>query len=109
MPGSGLGSCSRGVGPLRSEGQLNDRVRAQAEIAVALLDLSGPDWSKVRNFLNDRRSLAFLDRCTAGWSRRNRVACGVRPWHGDGGCVTAGFSLRRRGWPWCKPSPATAN
>ena len=26
------------------------------------MDLAGPDWSKVRNFLNDRRSLAFLDR-----------------------------------------------
>jgi hypothetical protein len=25
-------------------------------------DLTGPDWSKVRNFLNDPRSLAFLDR-----------------------------------------------
>jgi hypothetical protein len=43
-------------------GRLNDRVRAAAEIAEALKDLTGPDWSKVRNFLNDARSLAFLDR-----------------------------------------------
>jgi hypothetical protein len=44
------------------DGRLNDRARAESEIAVALLDLSGPDWSKVRNFLNDPRGLAFLDR-----------------------------------------------
>jgi hypothetical protein len=43
-------------------GRLNDRTRAGSEIAAALLDLSGSDWSKVRNFLNDPRSLAFLDR-----------------------------------------------
>jgi hypothetical protein len=45
-----------------SDGQLNERGRAQAEIAAALGELTGPDWSKVRNFLNDPRSLAFLDR-----------------------------------------------
>jgi len=44
------------------DGRLNDRSRAQAEIATALGDLTGPDWSTVRNFLNDPRSLAFLDR-----------------------------------------------
>lgn len=44
------------------EGRLNDRVRAAAEIAGAMKDLTDPDWSKVRNFLNDSRSLAFLDR-----------------------------------------------
>ncbi len=44
------------------DGQLNDRSRAQAEIAAAVKDLTGPDWSKVRNFLTDPRSLAFLDR-----------------------------------------------
>jgi hypothetical protein len=43
-------------------GRLNDRACATAEIAEALKDLTGPDWSKVRNFLNDSRSLAFLDR-----------------------------------------------
>jgi hypothetical protein len=43
-------------------GHLNTRADAEAEIAIALTDLSGPDWSKVRNFLNDTRSLNFLDR-----------------------------------------------
>jgi hypothetical protein len=45
-----------------ADGWLNDRSRAEAEIACALKDLTGPEWSKVRNFLNDPRSLAFLDR-----------------------------------------------
>jgi hypothetical protein len=44
------------------DGHLNDRARAESEIAVALRDLPGPDWSAVRNFLNDPRGLAFLDR-----------------------------------------------
>jgi hypothetical protein len=44
------------------DGRLNDRVCATTEIAAALKDLTGPDWSKVRNFLNDPRSLTFLDR-----------------------------------------------
>jgi hypothetical protein len=46
----------------RADGQLNDRGHAQAEIAEILKDLRGADWSKVRNFLNDSRSLSFLDR-----------------------------------------------
>jgi hypothetical protein len=44
------------------EGRLNDRDRAAATIAAAVKDLSGPDWAKVRNFVRDPRSLAFLDR-----------------------------------------------
>jgi hypothetical protein len=44
------------------DGRLNDRTRAVAEITAAVADLTGPDWSKVRNFLNDPRSLAFLER-----------------------------------------------
>jgi hypothetical protein len=44
------------------DGRLNDRARAEAEIAAALKDLAGPDWAKVRNSLGDRRSLTFLDR-----------------------------------------------
>jgi len=44
------------------DGRLNDRDRAAAAIAEAVKDLTGPDWSKVRNVLNDPRSLAFLDR-----------------------------------------------
>jgi hypothetical protein len=44
------------------DGRLNDRIRAAAEIAAALKDLAGPEWSKVRNFLTDPRSLAFFER-----------------------------------------------
>jgi len=44
------------------DGRLNHRAHAAAEIAAALKDLAGPDWAKVRNSLNDARSLAFLDR-----------------------------------------------
>ena len=46
----------------RPDGRLNDRSAAEAEITAALPGLPGTDWSKVRNFLRDRRSLAFLDR-----------------------------------------------
>jgi hypothetical protein len=46
----------------RADGQLNDRGHAHAEITEALKDLRGADWSKVRNFLSDSRSLSFLDR-----------------------------------------------
>jgi hypothetical protein len=45
-----------------ADGRLNDRIRAEAEIATALKGLAGPEWSKVRNFLTDPRSLNFLDR-----------------------------------------------
>jgi hypothetical protein len=45
-----------------SEGRLNHRGRAEAEIAAVLPDLAGAEWSKVRNFLGDPRSLTFLDR-----------------------------------------------
>jgi hypothetical protein len=44
------------------DGRLNDRSHAEVEITEALKGLIGPDWSKVRNFLNDPRSLSFLDR-----------------------------------------------
>jgi hypothetical protein len=44
------------------DGRLNDRPRAAAEIVAAVRDLSGPEWSRVRNFLTDPRSLSFLDR-----------------------------------------------
>jgi hypothetical protein len=45
-----------------AEGRLNDRTRAEAEIAAALADLSGPEWKTARSFLRDRRGTAFLDR-----------------------------------------------
>jgi hypothetical protein len=43
------------------EGRLNDRAQAESEIAAALDVLTGPAWSKVRNYLTDPRSLQFLD------------------------------------------------
>jgi hypothetical protein len=46
----------------RADGQLNDCGHAWAEIAEALKGLTGADWSKVRNFLTDPRSLSFLGR-----------------------------------------------
>ena len=76
-----------------SDGRLNDRGRAEAEIAAAVQDLTGPDWSKVRNFLNDPRSLAFLDRMHGRLERPNLRRSGARRWPGVGGCVTAGRSL----------------
>jgi hypothetical protein len=45
-----------------AEGRLNDRSRAEAEIAATLPGLAGMEWKTVRNFLRDRRSTAFLDR-----------------------------------------------
>jgi len=50
------------LGIFRPDGQLNDRVWAEAEIAAATAKLAGPDWKKVRNLLRDERALAFLDR-----------------------------------------------
>jgi hypothetical protein len=44
------------------DGRLNDRPRATDEIVAAVQDLTGPEWSKVRHFLTDPRSLSFLDR-----------------------------------------------
>ncbi|SIO63434.1 hypothetical protein SAMN05444166_7345 [Singulisphaera sp. GP187] len=44
------------------DGRLNDRAGAASAIAEGVKDLTSPDWTKVRNFLNDLRSLAFLDR-----------------------------------------------
>lgn len=58
------------------DGRLNDRARAESEIAAAVLGLTGPDWSTVRNFLNDPRCLAFLDRM----NRRLEAAEPRRDW-----------------------------
>jgi hypothetical protein len=49
----------------RPDGQLNDRVWAEGEIAAAVKDLPGKTWQRVRNFLTDRRGLAFVDRLQA--------------------------------------------
>src|SRR6202012_324478 len=44
------------------EGHLNDRAWAEQQIATALPLLSGREWSKVRNFLQAKEALTFLDR-----------------------------------------------
>jgi hypothetical protein len=59
---SAWGRAAAAVALFDADGRLNDRARATAAIAAALKELSGPEWSKVRNFLTDPRSLAFLDR-----------------------------------------------
>ena len=60
--GSTWGRAHAALDLFRADGRLNDRSHAEAEIRAALNGLTGPDWSKVRNFLNDPRSLSFLDR-----------------------------------------------
>jgi hypothetical protein len=52
-------SALRVFGP---DGRLNDRGRAQEQIAAALPHLSGRHWSKVRGFLQAETTLTFLDR-----------------------------------------------
>ena len=79
-----------------ADGRLNDRRHAEAEIALALKGLTGDDWSKVRNFLTDRRSLNFLDRMHRRLSWPNRGRIGARRWSGDGGCRTGGSRARNR-------------
>ncbi len=54
--------CRAALESFHPDGRLNDRVHAEGAIAGALEDLTGPDWSKVRNLRNDPRSLTFLDR-----------------------------------------------
>lgn len=44
------------------DGRLNDRVRAEAQIAKVLPELTDGAWAKTRRCLQDRRSLTFLDR-----------------------------------------------
>ncbi len=46
----------------RPDGRLNDRAWAAGEIAAAMKELDGAEWSKLRRALADRRSLTFLDR-----------------------------------------------
>jgi hypothetical protein len=45
----------------RSDGTLNDRASAEAEIAAALRELSDAEWRKTRAFLKDPRTFTFLD------------------------------------------------
>jgi hypothetical protein len=56
------GRAAAALESFETDGRLNDRIRAEAAIAAALEDLTGPGWSEVRNFLADPRSLTFLDR-----------------------------------------------
>ncbi len=51
-----------GLVVFRPDGTLNERSWAEKEIESALADLPGASWRKVRNFLMDSRSLAFVDR-----------------------------------------------
>jgi hypothetical protein len=46
----------------RPDGQLNDRSWAQAQVTTALPGLAGPEWSKVRGFLEAEGAFTFLDR-----------------------------------------------
>jgi hypothetical protein len=46
----------------RPDGHLNDRAWAEQQIASSLPLLSGREWSKVRNFLQAKETLTFLDR-----------------------------------------------
>jgi hypothetical protein len=46
----------------RPDGQLNDRVWAEKQIAQACRVLRSPRWQKVVRMLHDRRTLTFLDR-----------------------------------------------
>jgi hypothetical protein len=47
---------------LRRDGTLNDRGWAEAEIAAAVVELSGPEWAKTRGLLQRPEALMFLDR-----------------------------------------------
>ena len=54
--------AARALEMFDAEGRLNDRATARALIAAAIQGLPGPEWSKVRNHLIDRRSTAYLVR-----------------------------------------------
>ena len=56
------GRCRAAFELLRPDGQLSDRAWAEAQFKAGASELTGPEGSQVRNFLNDRRSRAFLDR-----------------------------------------------
>jgi hypothetical protein len=51
----------------RPDGHLNDRAWAEQQIALSLPLLSGRAWSKVRNFLQAKETLTFLDRLHRQW------------------------------------------
>jgi AcrR family transcriptional regulator len=45
----------------RPDGQLNDRAWAQEQVAWGLSRLRGPEWSRVRGFLQNEEAFTFLD------------------------------------------------
>jgi hypothetical protein len=50
----------------RPDGRPNDRAAAEADITQALVGMTGPVWETVRHFVQDRRSLTFLDQLERG-------------------------------------------
>jgi hypothetical protein len=91
------GRCRAAFELFRPDGQLNDRNGAEAEIQAGLSELAGPEWRKVRNFLTDRRSLAFLDRMhqrlTAAEPQKQwREVLTWRWWRLHGGSPNPGLS-----------------
>jgi hypothetical protein len=53
----------------RPDGKLNERGWAEAELAGAAKELSGPAWAKVRRQLLDDRVLTFVDRLQEGLAK----------------------------------------
>lgn len=91
------GRCRAAFDLFRSKGQLNDRHGAETEIQAGLSELAGPEWRKVRNFLTDRRSLAFLDRmhrrlAAAEPRKQWRQVLAWRWWRLHGGSPNPGLS-----------------
>jgi hypothetical protein len=89
--------CRAAFNLFRPDGQLNDRIWAEGEIQAGLKELTGPEWRKVRNFLTDRRSLAFLDRMhgrlmVAEPRQEWREAMAWRWWRLHGGSSNPGAS-----------------
>jgi hypothetical protein len=50
------------LGVFRTDGQVNDRAGAEAELRAAAAALTGARWAKVQRLLRDQRALTFLDR-----------------------------------------------
>ena len=63
----------------RPDGQLNDRPWARQQITLALPQLSGREWSKVRGFLQTEATWTFLDRL----HRQLEEAAPEPEWHAE--------------------------
>ena len=102
--------CRAAFDLFRPDGQLNDRLWAEAEIKAGLSELTGPEWRKVRNFLTDPRSLAFLDRMHQRLAAAEpREGMARRYWLGGGGDGMAAAPIQGRVlWQrWLMPWPFT--